>query len=413
MPATTAETVRSATSPLVIALAGALSLSVAMGIGRFAFTPLLPMMLNDGVITINGGSVLATANYIGYLVGAIFCMVLPAILVRIGLRMPSNAAMVRFGLLATALLTAAMALDMPWLWSALRLSSGIISAVVFVYTSGWCLKRLAETNALSLSGIIYTGPGIGITISGFASFGMSAADGSSGQAWIAFGILAGLLSAVIWPIFRADRTTKAQTQNHGQSDAAKPERWTAEHLILAFAYGLAGFGYIITATFLPVIAKETLGNSVWIDLFWPVFGIGVAAGAVMTRVIPLAIDRRLLLVLCYLIQAVGVVAALILPSVLGFLIGSTLVGLPFTVITLFGMQEARRLRPHDATSFMALMTAAYGIGQIAGPPLAAAILAGSASHAAGFSLSLITASSTLALGAVLYALLFWRYPVGR
>jgi MFS family permease len=102
-----------------------------------------------------------------------------------------------------------------------------------------------------------------------------------------------------------------------------------------------------------------------------------------------------------------------MPSVTGFVIGSTLVGLPFTVITLYGMQEARRLRPVDATSFMALMTAMYGIGQIAGPPLAAAILTHSASHAIGFSLSLAVASGALLFGAVLYGLAMLCYPMTK
>ncbi|MDB5525520.1 MAG: transporter [Rhizobium sp.] len=415
MSATTLQPARVEFSPLVIALAGALTLSAAMGIGRFAFTPLMPMMLDDGVIDINGGSLLATANYIGYLLGALLCMALPALLRRVGIHTVRNAAMVRFGLVATVVLTIAMALHLPWAWPALRLLSGIISAVVFVYMSGWCLKRLAEMNALSLSGIIYTGPGIGITLSGAVAYGMSSAGGSSGMAWIAFGVLAALLAATVWAVFRPDAVTRSRGPEvrTAASAALSQDCWTMEQMILALAYGLAGFGYIITATFLPVIAKEALGESGWIELFWPIFGIGVASGALLTRIIPLAIDRRALLIACYIVQAIGVVIALLLPTVAGFMIGSTLVGLPFTVITLFGMQEARRLRPVDATSFIALMTATYGTGQIAGPPLAAAILANSASHAVGFSVSLIVASGALLFGAALYALAMWRYPLGK
>ena len=63
--------------PYVVALAGMAALAAAMGIGRFAFTPLLPMMLSDGVITLVDGSWLATANYVGYLLGALACMALP------------------------------------------------------------------------------------------------------------------------------------------------------------------------------------------------------------------------------------------------------------------------------------------------------------------------------------------------
>jgi MFS family permease len=115
------------------------------------------------------------------------------------------------------------------------------------------------------------------------------------------------------------------------------------------------------------------------------------------------IDRRLMLVVCYLVQAVGVISSLLLPNIGGFILGSLLVGLPFTAITLFAMQEVRRLAPGHVTGFMALMTAAYGIGQIAGPPLVAFILAHSQSHASGFATSLIIASMSLVIGAALYA----------
>lgn len=397
-------------SPIVVAAIGALSLSVAMGIGRFAFTPLLPMMLRDGTIDIAGGSLLATANYIGYLLGAVICMMMPMIFRRLDLTI-SNAAMVRFGLVATAILTIAMMAHLPWAWPALRLLSGVFSAFVLVFVSGWSLKRLSDTNALSLSGVIFTGPGVGITLSGAVAYGVSAAGGSAALGWLAFGLLSAFITATVWPILRPAATRKPAEAPANLAAAVKSsDGWTFEQMVFAFAYGLAGFGYIITATFLPVIAREELGNSGWIDFFWPVFGVGVAIGALLTRFIPLSTDRRTLLIICHIVQAVGVVAALVAPSIAGFMIGSILVGLPLTVITLFGMQEARRLRPIDATSFMALMTAIYGIGQIAGPPFAAAILARSASHAIGFSLSLIVASAALLLGAALYALLMVRYP---
>ena len=92
-------------------------------------------------------------------------------------------------------------------------------------------------------------------------------------------------------------------------------------------------------------------------------------------------------------------------------IGSLLLGLPFTAITFFAMQEVRRVRPLQATSFMGLLTAAYGLGQIVGPPLAAWMVARSASAAAGFSISLWIATGLLVLGAGVYVLIARRYPV--
>jgi hypothetical protein len=181
--------------------------------------------------------------------------------------------------------------------------------------------------------------------------------------------------------------------------------------VLTLAYGLAGIGYIVTATFLPVIARAALPGSPWLDLFWPLFGLGVIGGALLASRIRGPGDQRLRLAVCYAIQCAGVAASLVSPTLAGFALGSLLLGLPFTAITFFGMQEARRLRPVQPTSLRGMMTAAYGLGQIVGPPLAAWLVARAASAAAGFSLALAIASATLALGASIYLGLALRYPV--
>lgn len=397
---------------LVVALAGALALSIAMGIGRFAFTPLLPMMLHDRVIDLHGGSTLATANYLGYLAGAILCMMLPGFLRRFGRSMPDNARLVRFALVLTGLLTLAMAYDLPALWSVWRFASGVISAVAFVYTSGWCLSRLAALQQAHLSGVIYTGPGIGIALSGLGAFAMTAASANWALGWIVFGVSALVLTAAIWPIF-APASTKPSTKiTSGGSPTHQARRgWSLEEMLLTFAYGLAGFGYIITATFLPVIARAALPGSGWVDLFWPLFGIAVAIGALLTRMISASVDRRALLAMCYVLQGLGVLSSLLVPTIAGFVAGSILLGLPFTAITLFGMQEVRRLRPSEPTAFMGLMTAAYGIGQIAGPPLVSAILARSASPDAGFALSLEVAAGSLFFGMLVFLVMKFRFPI--
>ena len=101
------------------------------------------------------------------------------------------------------------------------------------------------------------------------------------------------------------------------------------------------------------------------------------------------------------------------PTLAGFAIGSLLLGLPFTAITFFGMQEVRRVRPQQAASFMGLLTAVYGAGQIAGPPLAAWLVARSATPAAGFALSLWIATGLLLFGALLYVVMAHRFPMPR
>ena len=396
-----------------IAIAGLLSLATAMGIGRFAFTPLLPMMLSDGVIDLPTASWLASANYFGYLVGALLCTFQPWIWKRFRF-LPQVAAptWVRSGLVATTLLTLGMALQWPAAWPLRRFAAGVASALVFVYTSGWCLAQLARRNAPMMGGVIYAGPGAGIALSGLFASGMVALQWRAAAGWLIFGGLAALLTAVVWRTFQAP-------DGQGAASASMPSAplrvdapaGRKQMLWLALAYGLAGFGYIITATFLPVIAREAMPGSVWIDFFWPIFGLGVITGALLATRIPATGDYRHLLAACYFVQALGIAASILSPTLAGFAIGSLLLGIPFTAITFFAMQEVRRLRPAAAASYMGLLTAMYGMGQIAGPPMVALLLRHSRSLGEGFTLSLEIAAATLVAGALMYLWMVSAYPV--
>lgn len=406
-------------TPWAIALAGLLCLATAMGIGRFAFTPLLPMMLSDGVIDLMGASVLASANYLGYLVGALLCTFQPWLWRRFR-RLPQVAAStwVRAGLAATSLLTLGMALHFPALWPVLRFAAGVASAFVFIFTSGWCLSQLAARHASSLGGVMYAGPGAGIAFSGLLASGMASLHWTAAAGWLILGVLACVLTAVVWPTFyrtaAASNPTSAAASTlaaSSASDAADSAAGRKQMLLLALAYGLAGFGYIITATFLPVIAREALPGSRWLDMFWPLFGLSVMAGALLTTRLSLKGDLRHLLAGCYFVQALGVGVTVWSPTLFGFVAGSLLLGIPFTAITFFAMQEVRRLRPLAASSYMGLLTAVYGLGQIAGPPLVALLLRHSHSLGEGFTLSLEIAATTLVAGAVMYVWMARAYPM--
>ena len=164
-------------SALVIALAGLVSLAVAMGIGRFAFTPILPLMLRDGVVDIAAASWLASANYFGYLAGALFCTFQPWLATRFSW-LPTGAdapRSIRAGLAATALLTLGMALPLPAAWPLLRFGAGVASAVTLVHTTGWCFAQLAVRGRSAIGGLVFAGPGAGIIASGVVASGIVAA----------------------------------------------------------------------------------------------------------------------------------------------------------------------------------------------------------------------------------------------
>ncbi|MEO7392717.1 MAG: YbfB/YjiJ family MFS transporter [Ramlibacter sp.] len=397
--------------PLAVAVAGLVALAVAMGIGRFAFTPLLPLMLAEQSLDLGGASLLASANYFGYLLGALACTFQPWLWRRIGWTGTANGpALVRGGLVATVLLTFGMALHLPAAWVVLRFAAGVASAVVFLYVSVWCLEQLARAQRPAMGALIYTGPGAGIVASGLAASALVTLHAPASAGWLTFGVLAAALTAWIWPTLRPVAATSAAGGAAGAPATPDEARPVLELALLSLAYGLAGLGYIVTATFLPVIARAALPGSHWLDLFWPLLGCGVIVGALLASRIRGAGDHRRRLAACYVIQALGVAASLVSPTLAGFAVGSVLLGLPFTTITFFAMQEVRRLKPRQPTPLMGLLTAMYGVGQIAGPPLAAWLVARSGSAARGFDVALWVATGALVLGALLYSALARLYP---
>jgi MFS family permease len=404
-----------APGPWTVALAAAVALAVAMGIGRFAFTPLLPMMLAEGALDIHAASWLASANYLGYLAGALLCTVAPWLTARLPWWPGEDGPrLVRAGLVATALLTLGMAVPWPAAWPTLRFAAGVASAYVLVYASGWCLTELAARDASALGGAMFTGPGIGILVSGLLVSALVATGAHAAVGWAVFGALAFALSAAIWPVL-GSRHRPASAHRLAAEPARHALEVEARHGPvevgwLAFAYGLAGFGYIITATFLPVIARTALPGSPWLDLFWPILGAGVVVGALLSTRLRLDGDLRLLLAGAYLLQAFAIGLPVWWPTPAGFVVGSVILGLPFTAITFFAMQEVRRIRPVRTASTIGLVTAIYGIGQIVGPPLAARLVGASRSAAAGFALALEIAAGTLVVGALVFGAMSRAYP---
>ncbi|CAA2105382.1 YbfB/YjiJ family MFS transporter [Variovorax paradoxus] len=380
------------------ALACMVTLSVAMGLGRFAFTPMLPIMLHEGKLELAAGGVLASLNYLGYFLGAVSCAA-------IGFKASS---MVRGGLLATAALLVGMGVLHSFAsWGVLRTAAGVMSAWVFVFASGWGLRRLAETNAPTLAGVIYTGPGIGIAMTGLLGGALGRWGSEAG--WIGLGILALVLIAVIWHVFDDGERVPPSGGAPATPAVARPAGSAADRsdaMWLVALYGLAGFGYIITATFLPVIARQALPGSSWPDLFWPLFGLAIIPGALIGARAPTHWDNRLLLAVAYGLQALGVVFSVAWPTIGGFALGSLLLGMPFTAITLFAMRDARRLRGNAAAGLIGYATASYGVGQIIGPLFAAPL----AQRTGSFQVPLLVAAAALALGAVLFA---WVWSKSR
>ncbi len=361
------------------ALAGLAALAVAIGIGRFAFTPILPMMQEDFGLSVSEAGWLASANYAGYLVGALSA---------IGLRLPSSFA-IRAGLVVIGLSTLAMGLEHSFMLSAVLLAmAGIASAWVLVFVSTWALERLALLGRSQLSGTVYAGVGTGIVIAGGTCLVVMSLHSRSADAWLSLGVLSIAVTAAIWPLL------KTSPSRDPASAPAASGMWTAEYRRLALCYGAFGFGYVIPATFLPAMAKEIIPDPQLFGWAWPVFGAAAVVSTVFAAQLKQFLSDRAIWIAGHLVMALGVVIPLFVLGLWGIMIAALLVGGTFMVVTMAGMQEARRAAGPQARALMAAMTSAFALGQILGPVIVSLLAQ------RGFAPALVLAASMLALSAV-------------
>jgi MFS family permease len=370
-------------SPLTAAVSGLAALAVAMGIGRFAFTPILPMMQTDHGLSVAHGSWLASANYLGYLVGSLIAMH-PRISAR---------AAIRCGLVLIAASTLAMGADHHFtVWLMLRGVAGIASALVMIAVSAWILPRLAHAARDDLSGTVYAGVGAGIVYAGVACVLLLRLNASANSAWFVLGATAALATLVVWRVVGDEAASQAPLTPADGSHVA------FTHFRLVFCYGAYGLGYIIPATFLPVMAKQVIADPSWFAWAWPCFGAAAMLSTIVSAPLARRFGNRSVWIAGNLVMAVGVLIPIALPGLAGIAIAALCVGGTVMVNTMTGIQEARRAAGAHARSLIGAMTAAFAIGQIVGPLLVAGLV-----HVpGGFSWALAIAALPLFIAA--YAL---------
>jgi MFS family permease len=391
-------------SVVAVVAAGSLALASAMGIGRFSLTPILPLMQHDMGLTLWQGGWLATGNYLGYLAGALICMAFA----------PRPVLAIRCGLICVAVLTVAMgAGGSPLLWLAFRFFAGVASAFVLVGVSAWAMPILARRNKDHWSGLVFAGVGIGIVFAGLVGLAAGLGAWGSGATWIVMGIAAAALAFFLWwplaahavPALERDQEKWKSVFRPGarQIKNPAPARWGGlprRAFVAAACYGLFGFGYIIPATFLPALARRYLDDPAVFGWVWPVFG----AAAALSTLAAARWGRRLtpwrLWVGAQWVLTAGVLAPVVSLNVVTLLTSAVCVGGTFMVITMAGIREVLRVAGPQASQGIGLMTAAFAVGQIAGP-LTVSLFAGSSSaFAAG---SLIAAAALLVGNGVLVA----------
>jgi predicted MFS family arabinose efflux permease len=220
---------------------------------------------------------------------------------------------------------------------------------------------LAELHQATRSGQVFAGVGVGICCAGLVGLVAGVTALGSQATWISLGTIAAVFALALWPQLATDAVHP--TSVPGSNPAPMPRQaWIA-----ALCYGAFGYGYIIPATFLPALAREVIKDPAMFGWVWPVFGVAAAVSTVCAmRLLP-ARSSRQLWAYGQAVLALGVMAPVFAINLTTLLFAALCVGGTFMVITMAGIQEARRLGGAGSARVVALYTAAFALGQIAGP----------------------------------------------
>ncbi|CAM3492782.1 MFS transporter [Rouxiella silvae] len=337
-----------------VALTGFLAFVVALGIGRFAFTPQLPLMIAEHQFTLTGAGVVAAFNYLGYLFGAFDAM-------RATRHVERRLWLGVWGAVVLTLLSAAVTGEV---WhSLIRFFIGWTSAWAMVLISAWCNERLAQLGRPAMSAAVFAGPGAGIFLSGVLAVGVHSTALNASQAWLVYGGLALVLVALI------SRNLPRKGELHRANIVSERLVMSPALKRLVLSYSLAGFGYILPATFFSQMANARFPDSLFAQFVWPVFGgasmVGIVIG-IMTRHC-LKTHQRLAIVL--FLQGCGVLCAEVVPGVNGLIIGAVLTGGGFLCVVQLTLHYSRELAPNHSRYMAGLLTTGYAVGQLLGPLL--------------------------------------------
>jgi MFS family permease len=369
------------------ALAGMIAMSAAMGFGRFSYTPILPGMLSGVPLSAADAGFIASANFAGYLAGAV--------LAAYGWATGHERKIALLALLANALLLAAMAAtESVLVFAVIRFLAGLASAFAMIFTSSIVLSHGMAAGNDHVQAAHFGGPGVGIALSSIMVMLVSLilTDGSS---WRADWITGALLSAV--SLVAVSALLPLEPVRVGNSGKEAPIAWKLPTVLLTLSYGIFGFGYVITATFLVTIARmDSAGRTVEF-LCWFIAGLTAAVALFAWRPLVRPLGLGWVYVAALLVEAVGVLATVLLPHSIAPLIGGALFGVTFLAVTAYGLQIGRKLVPESARRIFATMTAAFGLGQIIGPIVAGWI----AERTGTFTMPTYIAAAALILCAVL------------
>lgn len=370
--------------------AGIFSLILVLGVARFAYTPLLPLMQQQAGLGLAEAGWLAAINYGGYLTGALVASLISDLVLKDRLY--------RIGMVVAVASTVVMGMTTDFtVWALSRFIAGLSSAAGMLLGTGLILNWLIRHNHRSELGIHFSGIGLGIaSCSALVALFTPWLDWR--QQWIAFSIIACLLlvPALAWlPAPDTSAVTKT-----GQKLEDNPPGTLFLRLFMA-AYFCAGVGYVVSATFIVAIVDKLPGMAGMGTLSFLAIGLAAAPACIVWDFIARRTGELNALIMGALLQVGGILLPVLGGGVVSALLGALLFGGTFIGLVSLVLTMAGRYYPTKPAKMMGKMTLAYGAAQIIGP----AVVGWLATRVGGYGSGLYLAAGMMALGVALLVVL--------
>jgi predicted MFS family arabinose efflux permease len=373
-----------------VLLAGFFSQLLCLGVARFAYTPLLPLMQQQSVLDDASGGYLAAVNYLGYMAGAL----LAANLTNLKLK----DSLYRLGLMLAVLSTLGMALTTNvWLWSFWRFVAGLSSAGSMLIASGLIMHWLLSHKQRAELGIHFAGLGLGIALSALLVELMLSLQLDWRAQW-QYLALFGVLLAI--PAWRWLPRPAAVTQSTHNSAADTPPAKRFIRLMLA-SYFCAGYGYVISATFIVTIVERMPGLTGSGNSSFIILGLAAAPAVMLWDLIARKTGYLKAIMLALLAQSVAILLPLWFSSLTVVLVSAALFGATFVGVVSLVLTMAGRLYPSKPAKLMGKMTLAYGSAQVIAPALTGYL----AEVTGQYNIGLYLAAGFVGSGAILVGIL--------
>lgn len=419
------------TNQTAIACIGLYCLAVVMGFGRFLFTATLPDIMTQLSLSTVIAGWLASVNYSGYFIGALIAMFVPQ---RLTWQMLIAWTAVS---IVTTMLLVVPNLSLNF-WYVIRLLSGIASGVAMILSSSLVIQSFSDECRSLLSALHYAGIGVGISASAVLTWWLLTLGYHFDIIWLVAGIISLPLLWLLYAIRPENSTPFKSKANNSQTSQLQTSKQQAAELkygskrlsvqqtylnfkrslyeaaadhtkaiaLLSASYMLAGFGYITSATFLPVMATQRLTTQSYAGLLiWLVVGIFAMLSNPIWGALAKRIGETKTLMGLTLLQAFGMCLPILSDGAIGLYGNAVILGLTFVGMVSMTLNLIKNINPAYSNLLIGLATLAYALGQFLGP-LVTVALAGQDDN---FNAGLLVAAAGLMVG-LLLLLLFRRQP---